>query len=459
MELIPALGGKVMKCSEDEIGYTKGDLSVAIPPFGSPTRDRLVFKDLSHVLPPFETLQQGGFVPSAFRDGLVLRQDPFPQLPADILVAQANFVQGGCVLVVDLHHSCLDGVGAIIAVKAWGENCKYLQGDKSATCEWVDPESFNHSLPEVLHDLEGQAQPVQDIDPDVWGLLPFVPSHDPISKQQSVVAGKERGDLGAPPFFPLHSVWPLPAAERKMVTTLFLMSPTRIALLKQEVMKDPEAKGAIISVSDMVQAFFWRSALRARYRVAKEHHGQTFGPEDMSILELPTDGRPYFSSLLPSTYMGSLLTLNRTSMPVEELCAPGTSIGRVAYLLRGSAARMKPSLIHDAFTILQSLPDHSRFSTANMGLDHMHAMISNMILFQTSEINFGGTFFDNGGSPETMRPQLERGNGRFRFLVVYPMKQDGGVELVLGTFPEEREMLARDEEFMRYAELMDVAVC
>jgi hypothetical protein len=56
MELIPALGGKIIKCSEDEIGYSKGDLCVAIPPFGSPSRNRLVFKDLSRVLPSFEKL-------------------------------------------------------------------------------------------------------------------------------------------------------------------------------------------------------------------------------------------------------------------------------------------------------------------------------------------------------------------------------------------------------------------
>ncbi|KAF2258812.1 transferase family protein [Lojkania enalia] len=449
LELIPALGGKMIKCSEDEIGYTKGDLCVAIPPFGSPARDRLVFKDLSGVLPSFEKLREGGFVPSAFKDELVLRQDTFPQLPGDILVAQANFIKGGCILAVDLNHCCLDGVGAIIAIKVWAENCKYLQGDLSATCEWYDAESFNHSLPEVLHELEGYARPADEVDPDVWGFLPFVPSDDFLARQSS----RQGGPLGRPPLYPLHSVWPLPAAKRKMDTTLFLIPPKKIELLKQDVMNDPEANGVITSISDIVQAFLWRSALRARYHVAKDN-GREFGPDDCSILELPTDGRPYFSSLLPSTYMGSLLILNRTSMPVEELCAPETSIARIAHLLRGSAARMTPSLVHDAFTLLQSLPDHSRFSTANMGLEHMHAMISNMMLFQTSDISFGEGYFANGGSPETMRPQLERGSGRFRFLVVFPMKADGGVELVLGTFPEERDMLARDDEFTRYAQLL-----
>ena len=35
------------------------------------------------------------------------------------------------------------------------------------------------------------------------------------------------------------------------------------------------------------------------------------------------------------------------------------------------------------------------------------------------------------------------------------MKNDGGVELALGTFPEELEMLKADKEFTKYARLMD----
>ncbi|RMZ77957.1 hypothetical protein DV738_g4111, partial [Chaetothyriales sp. CBS 135597] len=463
LDLIPALGGKMMNCSEQEIGYKKGDLCVTIPPLSlaASVKNRLVYKDLSGVLPPFEKLRDGGFVPSAFKDELVLPEDTFPKFPADILVAQANFVQGGCILAVNLNHCCLDGLGVMIALKAWAENCRFLQGDESATCDWYDPESFNHSLPEILHEQEGYSRPVDEIDPGTWAYLPFFPPEESPETQTNGISKTEKPGLPKQsalpprPVFPLHSVWPLPAAERKLRTTMFLIPPENIQSLKQEVLADPEAKGVITSISDIVQAFFWRAAIRARYRVAKELRGQSFGPDEQSILELPTDGRPYFSSLLPSTYMGSMLILNRSSLPIETLCSPETSIGRIAYLLRGSAARITPSLVHDAFTLLQSLPDHSRFSTANMGLSHMHAMISNMILFQTSEISFGAKFFANGGSPETLRPQLERGNGRFRFLVIFPMKSDGGVELVLGTFPEELEMFKTDEEFTKYAKLVD----
>jgi hypothetical protein len=235
---------------------------------------------------------------------------------------------------------------------------------------------------------------------------------------------------------------------------MFLVRPEKLEKMRKEVISDPEAKGVINSISDVVQAFLWRAAIRVRRKVATDIRKHKFKPEDVSILELPTDGRPYFSQLLPETYMGSLLILNRSIMPIETLCSDETTIGRVAYVLRESAARITPGVVHDALSILQSLPNHERFSTANMGLEHMHAMISNMMLFPTEEVCFGNTFFANGGCPESLRPQIERGNGRFRFLIILPIRKDGGIELLFGTHPEELEMLLADEEFTKYAELL-----
>ncbi|KAJ5517904.1 AMP-dependent synthetase/ligase [Penicillium expansum] len=455
-DMIPALSGKMMHCSEQEIGYNKGDLCVTIPPLSmaASARDRLLYKDLSNVLPSFEKLQEAGFPLSAFKDGLVLRDDPFPKFPADIFSGQVNFVSGGCLVAVDLNHCCLDGIGAMVVLKAWAENCRYLQGDHTATCSWYDPESFNHALPEIIHEQEGWARPVEEIDPGIWGFLPFFPPNDYKSMKETPVDLKDHV-LPPAPDFKLHDVWPLPRAERSPKTTLFLIRPDKLEKMKQDVISDPEAKGVIKSISDIVQAFLWRAAIRVRYRVAKEIRKQKFSSDDVSILELPTDGRPYFSSLLPSTYMGSLLILNRLTMPIETLCSDQTTIGRVAYLLRQSAARITPSVVHDALSILQSLPDHGRFSTANMGLEHMHAMISNMMLFPINEICFGDAFFGNRGLPESLRPQLERGNGRFRFLAIFPIREDGGIEFAFDTHPEELEMFQADEEFTKYAELVD----
>lgn len=452
-DLVPALGGKMMRCSPDEVGFVKGDLCVSIPQASKSdaAHNRLIFKDISRLVPSFAKLQEERFAPSCFPDDLVLQDDTFPKLPADVVIAQANFVEGGCLLAVDMNHCCLDGMGVMIALKVWAENCRFLQGDASATCSWFDPESFNHSLPEILHEEEGWTKPLSQVDPGTWNFLPFQPEEDPY---KSYLPQAGSAQLPRPLDYKLHTVWPLPWADRPTTTTVFSISAANLKKMKKEV--GEETNGTITSISDIAQAFFWQSALRARYQVAKEVHGSVFSDDEISILELPTDGRSLFSSQLPETYMGSMLIMSRSGMPIEKLCSAETTIGEVANVLRETASRITPTLVHDAFTILESLPDHVRFSTANMGLDHMHAMISNLMLFPLSGVNFGSSLFANNGSPEEMRPLVNRGNGRFRFFIINPIRKDGSVEFVLGTHPEELKMLQDDEHFVKYAKLVDV---
>ncbi|MCJ1283549.1 hypothetical protein MMC26_002879 [Xylographa opegraphella] len=470
IQLIPELEGKVMRCSEHEMGYKKGDLRITLPLIASTATPesnfmesdvsprQLRYKDLSEILPSFEELQAAGFVSSAFKDEVVLDYPWFPPLPSDVLIAQANFVKGGCILAINVHHAGFDGSGVITAMRVWAESCRYVQGDTSATCSWLDPESLNRSLPHILYELEGYAKPAHEVDPQVWGFLGF---SNPAELQNGnstvkIEAGPTQSALPPAPPFPRKFAWPPipPADGRHMKSTTFFIPPENVKKLQQKVLADPEAKGAVTSISDIVQAFFWRAAIKARYRVAKELRGETFAPEDISIMEMPIDARPYFSSLLPSSYMGSCLVTNRPYMSVEELCAPETSIGRIAYLVREAATRITPSLVHDAFTLLQSVPDYSMLTNACMGLAGMHAMMNNLMLFQTGEISFGGEFFANEGVPDTMRLQMDRFNTAFRLLIILPMRDDGGVELLLGTLPEELDMLTKDEEFTQYARFM-----
>ncbi|KAH6981580.1 hypothetical protein BKA56DRAFT_484717 [Ilyonectria sp. MPI-CAGE-AT-0026] len=471
-QIIPELDGKMMFASEHEFQYKKGEYRITIPPStpaASSKPRQLVYKDLSDVLPSFQKMREAGFAPSLFSDELVLDCHPFPAMPADVLVAQANFVEGGCILATNLIHTCLDGVGVMVALKVWAECCRYLEGDQNATCDWFDPESFNHSLPEILYEQEGFAKAAHEVDPGVWAFLPFLAPDEASEtrsyKSHAALPLAEGGDgiprsrmiLEALPPAPVYSrqpTWPAAPAERSLSTVTFLLPGESIHELKQAALADPQAKVLATSVIDMVQAFFWRASIRSRYRVAKEIRNQTFEPTEMSILELPIDGRPYFSSLLPSSYMGSMLILNRVTMPIETLCSPSTSIAQIACLIREAAARVTPSLVHDAFTLLRSMPDYSKPATANMGLEHMNVMMSNLMLFQTSEVSFGEALFA-GGCAEAMRPQIERGHRRFRFLIISPMRQDGGVELVLGTFPEELKMLEADQEFTKYARLLE----
>lgn len=461
-EIIPELDGKMMHASEHDFGYKKGEYAIAIPPPSMATTSnprQLVYKDMSNVLPSFQKMRSSGFMPSLFSDRTVLDCYPFPAMPADVMAAHANFVEGGCILATNFIHTCLDGLGAMIALRVWAECCRYLQGDHSATCDWFDPESFNHSLPEIIYQEEGYVKAAHEVDPAVWDFLPFFPPEDLAKGYESKkkTNGTDTSLTHRRPIYPRQPTWPKAPSDRSLTSTRFLISRENLRKLKLDVNSDSEVNKLNISISDIVQAFLWRTAIRARYLVAKEVRGQTFGPDEMSILEMPLDGRLYFSSKMPSSYMGSLLIMSRTMMPIEELVSPNTSLGKVAHEVRKTIARVNTALVHDAYTLLRNMEDYTKPATANMGLEHMNEMISNMILWEPQEhlSSFGEGIFA-GGRPEAVRPQIERGHRRFRLSLIHPLRGDGGVELELGTLPEELKILQTDEHFTKYAELLDI---
>ncbi|KAF2764178.1 acetyl-CoA synthetase-like protein [Teratosphaeria nubilosa] len=464
MNVFPALGGQIMPAAASEIGYKEGDLRVVIPPQAA-TNDtvrQLKFKDLSRTLPPFSVLRSKSFSPSTVCEDMIQPCDTFPAYPTDIVAAQANFVDGGCILVTNIHHCCFDGCGVIVALKVWAESCRFIAGDPSANCSWLDPECFNHSLPGIVHELEGNKKQVHEVDPGTWAFVGFLPPEPEVDGHLGATPAQNDpsyhpNPLPSPPVWDKKTTWPpLPdPAGRALTTTTFLITSEKLRNLQQAISASLN-KGICLSLSDIVQAFFWRHAIRARYRVARIQ-GHTFTSEEQSVLELPINIRPYFSTLIPSTYTGNMLTLNRAAMAVEKLCSPETSVAEVACLLRETAARITVQVVHDTFTLLESLPSYDpqgRFSYADMGLDGMHAMISNMMLFQPREISFGDAFFANGGSPEVLQPLIERGKDCFRFLAILPTRSDGGIELMLGTLPEELDMLVNDDEFTQYATLL-----
>lgn len=65
---------------------------------------------------------------------------------------------------------------------------------------------------------------------------------------------------------------------------MFSIPPENLRKIKQEVIADSEAKGLVTSNSDIVQAFFWRSAMKARYLVAKELWGGAFGTDEITVV-------------------------------------------------------------------------------------------------------------------------------------------------------------------------------
>ncbi|KAG7406178.1 Non-canonical non-ribosomal peptide synthetase FUB8 [Fusarium oxysporum f. sp. rapae] len=490
MEIVPALAGKVIPCSEHEIGYKKGDVRISLPPLpstalGTSSSDeprQLRFRDLSSVVPTYAEQRASGFLTSAYPDELLTTCPSFPDLPTDVLNVQANFVDGGCVLAFNVHHHAFDGIGMLIALTVWAECCRFVQGDQSATSEWLHPESLNRDMLSILYELEGFAKPASEVDPRVWGFLPYA---DPALKRKQqekeedtdmIEAAAVNGrvtepnikrarlsrHLPKPPRLPSCEHWPpAPRADgRTLTASTFVISAEKLERLQKSVevaeAADPESQSlskesGSLSLGDVLQAFFWRAAVRARRRA------EDSSPDDMSIIEMPTDVRPYFSSHLPPTYMANCVIMNRQHMSVSELCSSQTSLYKIAQICREARTRVDQELVHDAFSLLHTIQDNSpgNHTTAFLGQgiqDGPHSLFNNMMLFQASDIGpFGGDIFE---APEAVRVQMDWLNKAFRSLFILPMRKDGGVELLLGTLPEELDAMKNDHEFMQFAEFL-----
>ncbi|UZP37004.1 hypothetical protein NXS19_004820 [Fusarium pseudograminearum] len=476
MEIVPDLAGKVIPCSEHEIGYKKGDLRLSLPPLPStalgmaaPEEPRqLRFKDLSSVLPSYAEQKASGFLTSAYPDELLTTCPAFPSLPADVCNIQANFIEGGCVLAFNVHHHALDGVGLLIALTVWAECCRFVQGDQSATCAWLHPESLNRDMLSVLYELEGFAKPASEIDPKVWGFLPYA---DPALNGKDATAANGHGtkprtekapssrNLPEPPRLPPCEHWPPKARAdgRTLSASTFVISAEKLKTLQASVeVADPERQSlnnesGSLSLGDVLQAFFWRAAVRARRRP------EGASPDDTSIIEMPTDVRPYFSAHLPPTYMANSVIMNRQQMSVSKLCSSETTIYEIAQICREARTRIDQELVHDAFGLLHTIQDNSpgNHTTAFLGQgiqDGPHSLFNNMMLFHAKDIGvFGGNTL---GAPDAVRVQMDWLNKAFRSLFILPIREDGGVELLLGTLPEELDAMRNDEEFMQFAEFL-----
>ncbi|CEI60243.1 hypothetical protein FVEN_g6417 [Fusarium venenatum] len=476
MDIVPDLAGKVIPCSEHEIGYKKGDLRLSLPPVPSTALGisaseeprQLRFNDLSSVLPSYAEQKASGFLTSAYPDELLTTCPAFPSLPADVCNIQANFIEGGCVLAFNVHHHALDGIGLLIALKVWAESCQFVQGNQSAMSEWLHPESLNRDMLSVLYEVEGFAKPANEIDPKVWGFLPYA---DPALKRKNVSEAdghvkKPRlektplsRNLPEPPRLPPCEHWPPKARDdgRTLDASTFLISAKKLEGLQKSVelaeVADSESQSGSgsLSLPDVLQAFFWRAAVRARRRP------ENSSPDDTSIIEMPTDVRPYFSAHLPPTYMANSVIMNRQHMSVSELCSSETSLYKIAQICREARTRIDQELVHDAFGLLHTIQDNSpgNHTTAFLGQgiqDGPHSLYNNMMLFQAKDIGaFGGGILD---APDAVRVQMDWLNKAFRSLFILPIREDGGVELLLGTLPEELESMKNDEEFMQFAEFL-----
>jgi hypothetical protein len=435
---LPFLSGKVFLTSEELTG-AKGKLEIRLPGNEEAEEtERVKFRDLRGDMDLEDLLDAG--IPDDTLDGNILNPAPlFGDLEAgaDVVVCQANFIEGGCILSVGIHHSVCDGAGQVTVMKLWTH---YLQQTIEDRAGMLSPHALDPCVAdkEILRRLWREADNIPDgsaykqAPDELWRFLGV---NDIMKPADSSLA---EGTA---------------AKNEDMVTSIFYVSGEAFASMKQEASRTedgkPDALSKQITANDALMAFLWQATMRARFPPKElEQEDST-----EAILDSTFDGRGIFSHKLPPVYVGNLVLMNTATMPLRELIDPSTTVAAPARRVREALNTITTKQVHAAFTLADSLPNYTTLTFPFATFAGCELCITSVINNPAFELNFG-TAFANDGRPVSIRPPRSEFANICRRCIALPRRLSGGFEVLIAIFDSEMARLDQDPSFKRWAKFI-----
>lgn len=449
----PWLAGKVFLQNPETPGWKPGQLEIRYGPYTAqdPWPYQLKYQRLETDW-TYDEWQESGFPSGIFSEDLLLGAPTVGDVAhdgADIFLCQANFLPGGLLLGMTTFHGAIDASGMLNVQKSWAENFRELHerdcGGQIAPSRFSFVDQDRTVADRIWkRETEGTRRPVDAKDPWIRGLIALDAmsshaDHDQISNTAPTASLPEANESSR-----------ALEVRRNMINRVMFLSSEDLSALHQECLKEPSPKGSSpVSVSDAINALFWRSVLRARFKAAQ---ARGFELDSVSVFESPVDVREAFGPDFPGNYLGNCFLLNTARMPLAELIDPSVPLGRIAQALRVGASRLTNKMVHDAYGLLRETPDLSKVQGRFVDRpDSADILLSNIIFFPMTEIDFGSKYFLNGGVPPTLRVLHGSYAPRVRLGHVLPKSaKHGGCELSVNLFADEYPHLDVDEEFNRY---------
>ncbi|KAH8198330.1 hypothetical protein TruAng_007485 [Truncatella angustata] len=444
----PWASGKVFRQSSDAPDWRPGQLEIRYRTcsLDDPRPHQLQYRQLDTDW-TYDELRDCGFPSDIFPEELLLEAPAalgdVAVAGADVFLAQANFLPGGLLLAFTTSHASTDATGMLSLFKLWANNFSELHGRDEgclvAPSRFTSEDRDRRLLDRIwANDLEGPTPSNNSDDPWLRTLVSLdanYPGESVADSTQQEIAG------GADP----------PGHPLVMLNRVMFLSGQDLTTLKNECLAEPSPQGSSpISSSDAINALVWRGVLRARSAAAAARSRPL--EDAVSVFESPVDVRARIGSGFPQDYLGNCFLLNNARIPVAELIAPSTPLGRIAQAIREGATRLDTQKVREAYTFLRATPDLSRvqgrFVERHESAD---LLISNLVHFPLNEISFGDRYFGNGGIPQSFRVLHARYAPYVRLGHILPRNQThGGVEISLNLFDDEMVYWENDEEINRY---------
>ncbi|CAH0042449.1 unnamed protein product [Clonostachys rhizophaga] len=360
---------------------------------------RFCYRDLADVLPPYEDLKTNGFPLSRLSTEELGPIGVMAEPPQPVMKAQANFVKGGLLLSVGIHHAAGDATALDTIVGTWAQNTAAASGCGSFST--YDSPSYDREP--LMNGISGA--PLSDF-PE-YQLIPAAKLQPP----------------QMPPQLP------------SLVTHVFCFSPQTLTELK--------SSAAAFSTNDALCAFLW-----SRMTVARWTGGASSTQDDIknkaSSMWYAINIRSRTSPPLPPTYLG-----NGSMCTTTEPLAAATLLGdngltQAATTIRKSlVAFNSPSRVPLTIGLLSSRPDPTDFALPFNAFLGPNVVATSWTDVKVYKRNWGAL-----GFIDSMRVPGEGSDGN---IIILPRLRDGSLEAVVGLESEAMSRLLADEQFNKFA--------
>lgn len=427
VEQMPLLGGTLVFHHSSLRDTRKGSLEIVIPQRADERIVPLLFQDLRAAL-DYDDLMADGLPDGSLDAKLLLPTGLIADLQtgAAVLVAQANFLEGGCFLSVGLHHSVADGGAAVYMMQIWAHHCRQLQNPEiSMSLPAISQEGLDRNILKTLWIAGGNKHDdnaYRNASDKLWRFLGVNPVTNGPESQNGIAA---------------------PAITPNTETSIFYVSERSLAKLR-DAGTNSDLSG--VTANDALMALLWRSIAKARFPA----EDPIYASNETAILDTTVDGRAQFSPDCPQDYFGNLVLMNTTYMSLASLTSFSTSLSSIAAEIRKTLVTVSAAQEHAAMTLAASIPDYSHLTFPFATFEGTELCVTSTLNMPLFHLDFG-RLFGNDGKPESIRSPKSEFASICRRCVVLPRRTNGGFEILISLVEGEMGRLMADEEFAQYA--------
>ena len=378
-----------------------GTLAVQAPFFTA--EEILTRRDLRETY-DYETIRKEDFPLDAVEFKLVV-----PDLGANhsrVLLVQANFIHGGLVLTVAVHHNVVDEAGIFMIMKLLASYCRGDDGSLLIKPEWTDTTPL----------LNGKGNGCLEDHPE-YKLRPAEESATQVTTYQEYIAGS--GTASAILFFPDE------ALER----------------LKKAAMRVEAVRW--ISTNNALCALVWSSATAAR-KLGKD--------VPYSMFNMVVDGRARMDPPMSSEYIGNVVFVTtRSILPIPSLDV--ANIADTALNIRESVLAINNEVIKDKIAAVMGVDDIGRLAPRGYSSQGRHLACTSWAGQLYYTLDWGKEL----GRVKRLRFPKSLSDGIFVIFPRIPANDDvglgeGGIEIQIGLDEEGLERLREDKDLNQYVQ-------